>query len=460
MRVREAVASVAVVVASAVPAPADVFTAWNGVLLDTIRAERLAPPQASRALAIVATAVYDAVNATDPRHAAYRPTLPALGASAEAAAAQAAHDVLAILFPGREADYAARLAADLGAIAEGPARSAGIAVGADVARAAIQARATDGTEAAATADGVGPADPGRWRPTPPAYAAPLVPGWGAVAPFGVPSASAFLPPPPPALDSSDYAAEVAEVKMLGSASESLRTMDQTQIAFFWADGAGTVTPPGHWNRIAAAIAEAQGLGLAETARLFAMLDVAMADAAIVAWNAKYLYDVWRPITAIRQADEVPTTASLADDTWTPLLPTPPFPEYVSGHSTFSAAAATVLASFFGTDDVPFTTVSDALGPAVTRSFTGFSAAAAEAGLSRIYGGIHFRSGNLAGAATGRLIGDYVATNLFTPVPEPGSMMLAAIACIPIVSRCLGGRGAMRHRRPGAHSSSVRLPRSR
>jgi membrane-associated phospholipid phosphatase len=449
MRGCQVVASVAVVVATAAHAPADVVTAWNGVLLDTIRAERLAPPQASRVMAIVSTAVYDAVNAADPRHAAYRPTQPAPGASAEAAAAQAAHDALAILFPAWEADYAARLAADLDAIPAGPARSAGVAVGAAVARAAVDARATDGAAAAGAWYDVGLAAPGRWRPTPPGHAAPLVPGWSAVKPFGIPSASVFLPPPPPALGSPEYVAEVAEVKMLGSWSGSPRTADQTQIAFFWADGAGTATPPGHWNQIAAAVADSRGLGLAETARLLAMLDVALADAAIAAWDAKYHYDVWRPVTAIRQAEEVAATAAFGDDTWTPLLPTPPFPEYVSGHSTFSAAAATVLAACFGTDDIPFVAVSDAFGPGVTRSFSSFSAAAAEAGMSRIYGGIHFASGNVAGADLGQAIGGYVATRLFAPVPEPGSATLAATAILVLAACCLGRRGALaaRRRRP-------------
>lgn len=415
---------------------ADVVTAWNGVLLDTIRSEALSPPHASRALAIVSTAMFDAANAADPRYAAYRPTAPVPGASAEAAAVQAAHDALAILFPSRAADYAARLAADLGTIPDGPARSAGTALGTAVARAAVDARATDGADSAGTSGYIWSSEPGHWRPTPSGFAPPLLPGWGAVTPFGIPAAAAFLPPPPPSTGSPEYVADVAAVQALGNANSSVRTPEQTEIARFWADGAGTATPPGHWNGIAAQVAEARGLSLVETARLFAMLDVAMADAAIVAWDAKYRYDVWRPVTAIRQAGDVPATAALQDETWTPLLPTPPFPEYVSGHSTFSAAAATVLASCFGTDDVAFTTMSDALGPTVTRSFTSFSVAAAEAGMSRIYGGIHYPFSNAAGGAVGRSIGGFVATNLFAPVPEPGSIALAATAFLALLTRCL------------------------
>ena len=408
-------------------AAADVVVEWNAVLRDTIRAEATPPPWASRAMAMMSTAVYDAVNATDPRHAAYRPTAPLPGASAEAAAAQAAHDVLASLFPAHVTTYDARLAADLAAVPDGAARAAGVALGTAVALSAVAARAADGSATVATY--AVQAGPGEWRPTPSAFAPPLVPQWGGVTPFGIPAASMFLPPPPPALDSPDYAAAVAEVKAFGAATGSLRSDDQTQIAFFWADGAGTETPPGHWNRIAGELAVARALPLSDRARLFAMLDVALADAAIVAWDAKYLYDVWRPITAIRQADEVAVTAALADPIWSPLLPTPPFPEYVSGHSTFSAAAATVLASFFGTDDVPFTVTSDALGPLVSRSFPGFAAAAAEAGMSRIYGGIHFPSGNAAGAAVGRSVGGFVADALFAPVPEPGGLALAVAGVV-------------------------------
>jgi membrane-associated phospholipid phosphatase len=194
----------------------------------------------------------------------------------------------------------------------------------------------------------------------------------------------------------------------------VRTADQTQVAHFWADGAGTYTPPGHWNEIAQITATSQGNTTVQNARLFALLNIGLADAAIACWDAKYAYNYWRPITAIRNADTDGNPETAADPTWTPLIATPPFPEYSSGHSTFSRTAATILAMFYGTDSIPFTVGSDGL-PGVTRSFNGFSAAADESGISRIYGGIHFPSGNLQGQACGYSLGQLVAGNFLQPL---------------------------------------------
>ncbi|MCI0539608.1 MAG: vanadium-dependent haloperoxidase, partial [Verrucomicrobiales bacterium] len=172
---------------------------------------------------------------------------------------------------------------------------------------------------------------------------------------------------------------------------------------------GTETPPGHWNRVAQQLAERKGLSLLESARLFALLNLALADAGIVAWDAKYAYDWWRPITAIRAADVDDNPATELDPTWTPLISTPPFPEHVSGHSTFSAAAAVVLAAFHGSDQFAFTVPSDGLF-GLARSFNRFSEAADEAGRSRIYGGIHFQAANIEGQKAGRQVGEYVVGN--------------------------------------------------
>jgi len=200
---------------------------------------------------------------------------------------------------------------------------------------------------------------------------------------------------------------------MGAATNSTRTADQTQIALFWADGAGTETPPGHWNSIAQDVAAAKGNTLEENARLFALLNLAMADAAICAWDAKYSFSFWRPVTAIRHADTDGNPATEPDPSWSSLIVTPPFPDYVSGHSTFSGAAATVLAIFYGTDNVSFTTGSDFL-PGVHRSFNSFSAAAAEAAVSRLYGGIHFRSANEDGLHGGLAIGHLMMHNFLLP----------------------------------------------
>src|SRR5262249_50021577 len=192
------------------------------------------------------------------------------------------------------------------------------------------------------------------------------------------------------LDSATWAADYHEVQAFGAAVGSFRTAEQSEIAQFWADGAGTETPPGHWNHIAREVVAMTGTSLEKSARLFALLNIAMADAAICAWDAKYTYNFWRPVTAIRSGDTDGNPATTPDSSWSSFIVTPSFPDYVSGHSAFSAAAATVLAFFYGTDDIPFTTGSDAL-PGVFRSFPSFSAAAVEAAMSRIYGGIHFRS---------------------------------------------------------------------
>jgi membrane-associated phospholipid phosphatase len=186
---------------------------------------------------------------------------------------------------------------------------------------------------------------------------------------------------------------------------STRSAEQSLIALFWADGAGTETPPGHWNSIAQTVAISLGNTMEQNARLFALLNVAMADAAICAWDAKYADDFWRPVTAIRNGDFDGNPATVGDPAWSSFITTPPFPSYVSGHSTFSAAASTVLAMFYGTDNIAFVTESDFL-PGVTRSFASFSAAAREAAVSRLYGGIHYRHDNEDGLAAGVEIGEW------------------------------------------------------
>ena len=226
--------------------------------------------------------------------------------------------------------------------------------------------------------------------------------------------SQFRPPPPPELDSAQWASEFNLTKELGRADSATRTPEQTAIARFWADGGGTVTPPGHWNVIARDIANQRGNTLEQNARLFALLNMAEADAAIIAWDCKYAFNFWRPITAIPNADTDGNPDTVSDPTWTPLLVTPNFPEYISGHSTFSGAAAAVLAVFFGSDDIPFTTTSEDL-PGVSRSYSSFSQAAEEAGMSRIYGGIHFLSADLNGLASGAELGGYVAENFLLPM---------------------------------------------
>ncbi len=395
------------------PANGDVVTDWNNAALDAIRGDRTAPPIASRSLAILHVSVYDAVNGIARTYEPYLvQSAVQASASREAAASAAAHRALVNLFPASTSSFDALHAAILATIPEGNQKANGIVWGEFVANQILAARANDDSTAIVPPpDGSGP---GVWVPTPPAFLPYLLPQWGFVTPFGMSSSSQFRPPGPPSLDSQQYAADYNEVKELGAAVGSTRTEEQTQIALFWADGAGTETPPGHWNSIAQSIAATRGNTLEQNARLFALLNIAMADAAICAWDAKYTFDFWRPVTAIRSADTDGNPATDPDITWMSFIVTPPFPDYVSGHSTFSAAAATVLPLFYGTQDLPFTTGSDFL-PGVYRSFSTCLDAAEEAALSRIYGGIHFRSASEDGLQAGVSIGEWTVNHYLRPV---------------------------------------------
>ena len=386
------------------PADADVVTDWNNAALDAIRAERTAPPIASRSLAILNVSIYDAVNGIARTHEPYLvQSAVAASASRKAAASAAAHEALVNLFPASGSSFDALHAAILAGIPNGPQKTAGITWGEFVANQILAARANDGHDAIVPPPGG--SGPGVWVPTPPAFLPYLLPQWGFVVPFGMSSSSQFRPPGPPSLDSQQYAADYEEVKELGALVGSTRTEEQTEIALFWADGAGTETPPGHWNSIAQIIGAAQGNTLEENARLFALLNIAMADAAICSWDAKYTFHFWRPVTAIAFAEP--------ELNWMSFIVTPPFPDYTSGHSTFSAAAATVLPLFYGTEDLPFTVGSDFL-PDVYRSFPTCFDAAEEAAVSRIYGGIHFRSASEDGLQAGTSIGEWTVTHYLLP----------------------------------------------
>lgn len=404
------------------PARADVITDWNLEALNAVKRASTAPPVAARNLAMVHAAVYDAVNAIEATHRPYHVNVTAQpGASAEAAAVEAAFHVLGSLYPQQQTYFAARYSQSLGVIPDSPAKQHGRALGQSVAQQIINLRSTDGSNT--TVAYTPGTQPGQWRPTPPGNAPALLPQWGSVTPFAMNSGDQFRPHGPPALDSARYAQDYNQVMQLGAKDSAMRTTEQTEIARFWADGAGTVTPPGHWNTIAADVAAQRGNSLAENARLFALINIALADAGIASWDTKYAADFWRPITAIREGDTDGNDATVPDLDWEPLLATPPFPECTSGHSTFSGAASAVLASLYG-DDFAFITGSDDL-PGVTRSFLSFSDAADEAGMSRIYGGIHFQFSNEQGLTAGRDLGQYVFANFLTPVPEPGTLALVA-----------------------------------
>ncbi|MBS3026933.1 MAG: vanadium-dependent haloperoxidase [Dolichospermum sp. DET50] len=357
------------------------------------------------------TAVFDAINSITKTYKNYHftGTAPTI-VSAEAAAASAAYTVLINLYPNQKTFFDTALTASLAKITDGEAETTGVTFGQTVANDILTLRSTDGFNT--TVNYTPGTNPGDWQPTPPANASALLPQWGQVTPFGLTSGSQFRPAGEPALTSDQYTTEFNQVKDLGSINSTTRTADQTEIAKFWADGSGTFTPPGHWNQIAQNAAATKGNSLVDNARLFALLDISLADAGIAAWDAKYTENSWRPITAIQKADTDGNPNTTADTNWKPLITTPPFPSYISGHSTFSGAAATVLTTILG-DNVSFSL--NSLGtPGVNRTFTNFNAAANEAGISRIYGGIHFNAdNNVDGLATGKSVGNYVLQNLLT-----------------------------------------------
>jgi membrane-associated phospholipid phosphatase len=398
----------------------DVILAWNATLLNTIETNRLPVLPSSRSLAMMHVAMYDAVEGIpDARYTFY--PVPGLDphaapehASPEAAAIAAADTTLDSLYPTQQATFDAQAQAELAQIEDGQPKANGIAWGQTVAQAVLTWRSTDGSNAVVPyTPGTGP---GVWQPTPPAFLPALGPQWPAVTPWAMTSGSQFRPPPPPALTSTAYASAFNQVKSLGGIDSTTRTADQTQIALFWKDSAGTSYSFGHWNQIAEGVSMNQNLGLVDNARLFALLNISTADAVITAWDAKYTYNFWRPVTAIQFAgDSSINPATVSDPTWTPLIVTPNFPSYTSGHSTVSSAAATILTSLFG-KDYAFSATSDGL-PGVTRSFNSFKAAAAEAGQSRIYGGIHFQFDNQGGLASGAALGRFVFHNFLLPVEQ-------------------------------------------
>jgi len=404
----------------------DAAIAWNQATLEAVRKTSVYPEIATRVMAMVGLAQFDTLAAIEGTAAFLVKQTVAGPVDTELALAKAAHTVLYGSFPGQRADFDAILATATAAVADGAAKTNALALGAAVGQAVLDIRASDGADNFVEYNAS--SDVGRWRPTAPTYQVAEEPQWAELTPFAMTSPDQFQAPPPPALDSAEYAAALAEVQQLGSATSATRTADQAEQAQFWSDGRGSYTPPGHWNAIAQQVAAAQGNSLAANVRLFAQLNVALADAAIAAWNTKFAYSLWRPIDAIQNAGDDANAATIEDAAWAPLLISPPHPEYVSGHSTFSGAAAEVLKAVFG--DVAFTTDSYTL-PGVTRAFTSFEQAAAEAGRSRIYGGIHFSFSDEGGQAIGAQVAGQALSRFNLAEDTQGPSVVAAI--VPVAT---------------------------
>jgi hypothetical protein len=411
---------------------ADVVTDWNTVLLNAIKTDKTSTQQASRRLAMMHTAMFDSVNAVDHLYQPYHVNQDApSGTSREAAAAQAAYRILSTFYPSQQDALDAALATSLSGVPDGNGKTNGIALGQAVADEIIAWRSTDHSSEMVMYTPVNA--PGHWQPTPPNNAPAMAPQWPYVTPFAMTSGSQFRQAGPPALTSAEYAAAFNETKELGSLNSPTRTDEQTVIGKFWADGPGMSTPIWHLNNIAQDISRQAGKTLIENARLFAMLNIALADGVIAAWDMKYHYDFWRPVTAIRGADTDGNPDTTADSTWVPLTMTPAFQENVSTHSVLFAAGETVLASFFGSDDFSFTRTSELYPDLSPRSFTTFSSAAKEAGRSRIYAGLHFEFSNQQGQAAGQEIGKYVYDNFLIPQnTEPTANGLCSQLGIPLI----------------------------
>ncbi|MCC6533328.1 MAG: phosphatase PAP2 family protein [Burkholderiales bacterium] len=406
---------------------ADAVSTWHSETLATVVRDAEDPPAVARTLAMESLAVLDVINAFEGTPSfAVKMTAP-VGASLDAAIAGAAHRVLTSLYPAQRQALDERLTNALAAITDGQSKSDGLAFGQALADAVLATRANDGYKD--FVDYPGSTALGAWRPTGPTFELAALPQWADVTPFVLNSASALRPAAPPALDSADYGRDVEEVRRLGSASSVDRTQDQTETVHFWADGPGTTTPGGHWNQIAGEIAQQQGLSAGAKARLFAQLNVALADAGVAAWDAKYFYSLWRPETAIANADLDANDATEFEANWRPRLITPNHPEYVSGHSTYSAVAAAVLESVFG-ESFAFDTTSPGL-PGVTRHFASFEQAAQEAGRSRIYGGIHYEFTNQAGQQLGREVAGAVLARFALDEDTQGPAI--ALEAVPEVS---------------------------
>jgi hypothetical protein len=410
----------ALVLGSASLVHADVVTDWNLIAVKAANTLGSASNTAPRVLAITHIAIYNALAAIERTHAPY-PTAHELTvvepASAEAAALKAAHAVLSTLIPAQRQQLTEKLSAALGRIPNGAAKTNGLALGEAAAAAILELRQADGANNLEAAY-VGSTDVGKWRPTGVDGSNNPVPGidphWRHLTPFALASADVFRAPAPPAVNSAAYLTDLAEVRALGAkqateASTLTRNANQTEIAKFW-ENASHIP----FNAIARQVTKRAQLSLFENARLFAQLNIALSDARIALWDSKYAHSAWRPITAIVTGDGAEDDGSTSDAAWAPFLTTPAHPEYPSGHSGTGAAAAAVLAAWFG-DEAEFTVASESL-PEVTRSYTSFSQAALENGRSRIYGGIHFQYANAAGQTVGRKVGEHVVANLFLVLP--------------------------------------------
>ncbi len=394
---------------------ADAVTDWNAIAIQTIVNAMVngvpAHPGGAALLdsAMVQAAVYDAVVAIEGGFEPYHVHIPGASGSAAAAVAKAAHDVLVSRFPFLsdllDMTYHDYLAGH-GLAEDDP----GVTVGRQAAAGIIALRANDGSFPPNPTPFIGGTEPGVWRPSPPTFA-PMVTVWVAtVTPFTLRSPDQFRAPPPPALTSHRYTENYNEVKALGSFSNSIRTPEQTDLALFWAANYQAL-----WNQALRDLVDAHVHNIADSARLFALANLAMADAVITVWDSKVHYLLWRPVTAIQEGDQDSNPETVGDPDWLPLITTPAYPDYTSGANGVTGAVIRSLALFFGTDHMNFSlTTNNPAAVQQTRTYTRFSEAAAEVVNARIYEGIHFRFADVEAREQGRHVAQWVFSHFLRP----------------------------------------------
>jgi PAP2 superfamily len=392
--------------------PVNPVIQWNRNLLSIVRTPGAQPPTVhpTRSFAIMHAAIYDAVNAIDRTHRPYLVRLSGVprSASQDAAAIAAAHQVLLVLYPAFKSTLDAELQQSLAEIPDGHDKIEGIRIGQTVADRILALRSNDGSNAQPIPYVFGNA-PGDYQSTPPNFPPqPQFTHWSRVTPFALQSANQFRPGPPPALTSDSYSNALNQIKSLGIVDSTTATSDEVLTGRFW-NGA----IQNYWNEISQTLSLANSLTTAQSARLFALLNLSFADDVIAFYDAKYTYNFWRPVSAIRAADSDNNPETAADPNWLPEVgKTAPDPSYPGAHAVISAAGAEVLTSFFERDRFAFNVTSEVL-PGVERSFTSFSSAAEEATLSRIFAGQHFRFDLTTGQRLGREVADFVLDNFLT-----------------------------------------------
>jgi hypothetical protein len=382
---------------------ADVVIEWNQRANASVLEGKIHPFAGTRVMAIVHTAMFDAINSIQGQYTPYKFKVTAPpGSSPEAAGAAAAHATLIALFPEQKAALDKAYQDSLAPIPEGAGKTAGIAAGEEVAAKVLASRATDGADA-----------PNTYRPvtSPGVYITTTLPvgsSWGKVTPWVMEKGSQFHPPSPPALGSAEWAADYNEVKDLGGKKSTRRTPEQTEMARFW-----TITGPQSFDPIVQQLAGSPGRTLSQNARLFALVEMAVADSYIAVFEAKYSYNFWRPVTAIRNGDIDSNDATERDAGWEPLVDTPLHPEYPCAHCINSGAARAVLEAEFGTGPNPVSMTS-ATAPGAVHKWPNIKAYAEEVSAARIYGGLHYRNSTVVGKAMGKKIGELACQNYLKP----------------------------------------------